>query len=62
MQNWYRNVFVDATVPFELRYIQIWTASSNRDYTGFDPEILVFKEYVSVLREPPNKLTVYENT
>ncbi len=25
MQNWYKNVFVDATVLFELSYMQIWT-------------------------------------
>ncbi len=57
MQNWYKNVFVDATVPFQLPYMQIGTALSNRDYTGFSSP----PKYVSVLRELPNKLTVYEN-
>ncbi len=33
--------FVDATMPFQLLYMQIWTALSNRDYTGFEPELLV---------------------
>ncbi len=40
MQKWYKNVFVDATVPFQFPYIQIWTVLSNRDYMGFEPEIL----------------------
>ncbi len=26
---------LNATVLFELPYMQIWTALSNRDYTGF---------------------------
>ncbi len=54
----YKNVFVDATVPFQLSYMESWNALSNRDYTGFELELLA---YVSVLRELPNKLTVYEN-
>ncbi len=36
MQNWYEKVFIDATMLFELPYMQIWTALSNRDYTGFE--------------------------
>ncbi len=40
MHNWYKNVFVDATVPFQLPYLQIWTVLSNRGYTGFEPELL----------------------
>ncbi len=40
MQNWYKNAFVDAAVLFEHTYMQIWTVSSNRDYTGFEPELL----------------------
>ncbi len=40
MQNWYKNIFVDATMPFQLPYMQIWTALSNRDYTGFEPQVL----------------------
>ncbi len=40
MQHWYKNAFVDATVLFELPYMQIWTVLSNRSYTGFDPELL----------------------
>ncbi len=40
MQNWYKNVFVDATVSFHLPYMQIWTALSNRDYTEFELELL----------------------
>ncbi len=43
MQNWYENVFVDATMLFKLPYMQIWTALSNRDNTGFEPELLVSK-------------------
>ncbi len=41
MQNWYKNVIVDATVPFLLSYMPILTALSNRDYTGFEPELLI---------------------
>ncbi len=40
MQNWYKNVFVDATVPFQLSYMQIWTVLSNHSYTGFESELL----------------------
>ncbi len=61
MQNWYKNAFVDATVLFELPYMQIWTVLSNRSYTGFKPELLNSQVYVYVLRELPNKPTVYEN-
>ncbi len=120
MQNWYEHVFVDATVPFQLPYMQIWTTLSNRDYIyiyiyafsrRFYPKRLTIAfrlyifistcvpwesnpqpfaqltqcsttephrntvhdsalytnrsssppKYVSVLRELPNKLTVYEN-
>ncbi len=64
MQNWYKNAFVDATVLFELPYMQIWTVLSNRSYTGFEPELLVSRfssTSVSVLRELPNKPTIYEN-
>ncbi len=43
MQDWYKNLIVDATVQFELPCMQIWTALSNRDYTGFEPEILAPK-------------------
>ncbi len=39
MQNWYKNVFVDATVSFQLLYMEIWTALSNRDYTGFASKV-----------------------
>ncbi len=28
------------TVPFQFPYMQIWTVLSNRDYMGFEPEIL----------------------
>ncbi len=42
MQKWYKNVFVDATVPFELPNMQIWTALLNSDYTGFEPELLAY--------------------
>ncbi len=55
MKNWYKNIFVDATVLFQLPYMQIWTALS-RDSNQSSPYF-----YVSVLRELPNKLTVYEN-
>ncbi len=40
MQNWYKNAFVDATMLFELHYMQIWTVLSNRSYTGFELELL----------------------
>ncbi len=40
MQNWYKNAFVDATMLFELPYMQIWTVLSNRSYAGFEPELL----------------------
>ncbi len=49
MQNWYKNVFVDATVPFQLPYMQIWTVLSNRSHTGFEQGAQV--SYVSVLCE-----------
>ncbi len=38
--NWYKNVFVDATMLFELPYMQIRTVMSNRSYTGLEPELL----------------------
>ncbi len=57
-----KNVFVDATLPFQLPYMQIWTALSNRDYTGFELELIAsWVAYFSVLRELSNKLTVHEN-
>ncbi len=31
-----KNAFVDATVEFELPYMQIWSVLSNCSYTGFD--------------------------
>ncbi len=40
MQNGYKNAFVDATVLFELLYMQIRTVLSNRSYTGFEQELL----------------------
>ncbi len=40
MQNWYKNVFADTTVSFQRPFMQIWTALSNRSYTGFEPELL----------------------
>ncbi len=44
MQNWDKNVFVDATVLFELPYMQTRTVLSNRSYTGFEPELLTSQE------------------
>ncbi len=41
MQNRYKNVFVDASVLFDFPYMQIWTVSSNRSYTRFEPELLI---------------------
>ncbi len=41
MQNRYKNVFVDASVLFDLPYMQIWSVSSNRGYTRFEPELLI---------------------
>ncbi len=52
MQNWYKNVFVDATVPYKHPYMQIWTALSNRDYTGFEPELLASKVCLRTLWAP----------
>ncbi len=43
MQNWYKNEFVNATMLFELPYMQIWTVLSNRSYSGFEPELLIFQ-------------------
>ncbi len=40
LQNWYKSAFVDATVLFELPYMQIWAGLLNRSYTGFEPELL----------------------
>ncbi len=40
MQKWYKNLFVDVTVLFELPYMKIWIVVSNRSYTGFKPERL----------------------
>ncbi len=40
MQDWYKNIFVDTTVPLQRPYMQIWTALLNRDYTEFGPELL----------------------
>ncbi len=40
MQTRYKNAFVDATMLFELPYMQIWTVLSNRSYKGFKPELL----------------------
>ncbi len=39
MQNWYKNVFVDATMLFEVYYMQIWNVLLNRSYMGFEPEL-----------------------
>ncbi len=50
MQNWYKNLFVDATVLFQLPYMQILTALSNRDYTGFEPEFLATKVHLRTPR------------
>ncbi len=41
--------------------MKIWTVLSNRDYTGFEQELRSSLKYVSILRELPNKPTVYEN-
>ncbi len=35
-----KNVFVYATVSFQFPYMQIWTVLLNRDYTGFESELL----------------------
>ncbi len=35
-----KNVFVDATMLFQLPHMQIWSALSNRDYMGFELELL----------------------
>ncbi len=60
MQNWYKNVFVDATVPFQLPYMQIWTALSNRDYITQDSyRRSTPPKYVSVLREGDQLMTEF---
>ncbi len=38
MQNWYKNVFVDATVLF---WTSLNAVLSNRSYMGFEPELLI---------------------
>ncbi len=58
MQNWYKNVFVDATVLFRLPHIYA-------DLNCFvEPWLHGIRteppKYISVLHELPNKLTVYE--
>ncbi len=40
MQNWYKKYIFNATVSFQLPYMQIWTALSNRDFMGFEQELL----------------------
>ncbi len=35
-----KNIFFNATVSFQLPYMQIWTALSNRDFMGFEQELL----------------------
>ncbi len=49
MQNWYKNVFVDATVLFEFPYMQIWIVLSNRSYTGFKPVLFTSQVRLRVL-------------
>ncbi len=62
MQNWYKNVFVDATVPFQLAFMQIWTVCQTVNNVKRDSNWSSSPpKYVSVLNELPNKLTVYEN-
>ncbi len=39
-KNRYKKLFVDATVPFPLPRMKIWTALLNCDYTRFEPELL----------------------
>ncbi len=60
MQNWYETAFVDATMllnflicRFELFCQTIVKRDSNRSSSPL--------KYVSVLRELPNKPTIYEN-
>ncbi len=43
MQNRYKNAFVDATVLFELPYMQIWTVLLNHSHSGFEPELLTYQ-------------------
>ncbi len=54
-----QNIFVDATVLFELPYMQIWTVLSNRGYTGFEPEFLTSQ--VRLCTPWATEQTVYEN-
>ncbi len=53
-------MFVDASVLFELPYMQIWSVSSNRGYTRFEPELLNL-EGTSLYSESYRQITVYEN-
>ncbi len=41
MQNWYKNVFVDATVLFWTSLNADLNFLSNRSYMGFEPELLI---------------------
>ncbi len=41
MLNWYKSAFVDATVLFELAYMQICTVMSSGSYTGFESKLLI---------------------
>ncbi len=65
MQNWYKNAFVDATMLFELPYMQIWTVLSNRSYTGFEPELLISEiclhtPWATEKNLPSTKTHIYE--
>ncbi len=60
MQNWYKNVFVDATVLFQLTLYADLYAKKKRVIWNSNQSYSLLK-YVSVLRELPNKLNVYEN-
>ncbi len=53
MQNWYKNAFVDATMPFKITYMQILTVLLNHSYTGFEPELLTAQVRLCKLLNKP---------
>ncbi len=61
MQNWYKNVFVDATVQFQLPYIYADLNCFVEPWLhGIRTEPPKYSSPFSVLRELHNKRTVYE--
>ncbi len=61
MQNWYKNVFVDATMLLELPDMQIWTVLSIHSCTGFEPELLISQVHLRTLFATEQTYRLYEN-